>query len=202
MPAQQKILENYIHLREANLNLKNLKNSCYLLEKIIIDNFTTEDVTNAHTTVLTKLYSKYNLFLYPLPEFNKLFFFIRDTIREIGGDQDFYIQCWLNIYRKGDFIDWHSHWPEHLKTWHGFFCVDCEPSVTTYKIPKKTFIKKEVIVDVNSKNNLLVISKSDGDSHRTWAWEHADRDRITIAFDIVPRTSLEYDRNLNHWVPI
>ena len=38
-------------------------------------------------------------------------------------------------YKEGDFIDWHTHWPKEKNTWHGFFCVDCEPSYTTYRLP-------------------------------------------------------------------
>lgn len=44
------------------------------------------------------------------------------------------------------------------------------------------------------------MSRSAGDWHRTYPWEHDDRDRITIALDIVPTKSV--DDSLNHWMPI
>ena len=70
-------------------------------------------------------------------------------------------------------------------------------SYTTYRLPNKF-----EPVNVESENNLLVISKSAGDTHRTWPWEYADRDRITIAFDIVPRPHFNPEAWLNHWVPL
>ena len=106
----------------------------------------------------------------------------------------------MNIYRKGDFIDWHTHWPKEKNSWHGFFCVDCEPSYTTYRLPNRY-----EPVNVTSENNLLVIGKSDNDRHRSSEWPYTDRDRITIAFDIIPRQSIvpcfPYDGALNHWIP-
>lgn len=53
-----------------------------------------------------------------------------------------------------------------------------------------------------SENNLLVISKSDGDSHKSSEWLFDDRIRVTIAFDIVPKEFINYDSWLNHWIPI
>ena len=125
--------------------------------------------------------------------------------------EQYMIQCWLNFYRKGEFIDWHRHWPMDAKGYHGFLCVSCEPSKTTYRLPAKhgVQIPTELIektewetVDVESKNGLLVLSESAGDMHRTWPWEFHDRDRITIAFDIVPKPHFNPEAWLNHWVPL
>ena len=58
-------------------------------------------------------------------------------------------------------------------------------------------------IDIISKNNLLVISPSAGDQHRTWPWEGNGEPRITIAFDIVPESKFPsaIDK-MNHWIPI
>jgi len=58
-------------------------------------------------------------------------------------------------------------------------------------------------VKIESKNNLLVIGKSDNDEHRSSVWNQ-ETPRITIAFDILPMSSINklQSNNLNHWIPI
>jgi predicted RNA binding protein YcfA (HicA-like mRNA interferase family) len=112
-------------------------------------------------------------------------------------DEQFYIQCWLNFYRKGEFIDWHAHWDPHYKSWHGFYCVSGKGSHTTYKLPPDH--KKEVVIPTVM--NQIVLSKSDGDIHRSSDWKE-DYPRITIAFDIVPGKMISESRWINHWIPI
>ena len=57
-------------------------------------------------------------------------------------------------------------------------------------------------VKIESKDNLLVIGKSDNDKHRSSVWNQ-DTPRITIAFDILPVSSIYKEFNtLNHWIPI
>jgi hypothetical protein len=113
------------------------------------------------------------------------------------------MQAWLNVYRTGEFIDWHSHWPAEFESWHGFYCVDVEPnSSTTYRLFGKIPEKDDIVV--TSQDNLLVISRSDGDYHRSSEWNNPDKPRITVAFDIIPMSKLYERRNYekNHWIPI
>lgn len=199
-------IENYIHTKKLDLNLVELKTNSFNMYCYIKENFVPgKNDYSGQSTMTTQLYAQYNLLLYPISkEFHSLYKEIVSMFKEICpsdefNDNQFYLQCWLNFYRKGDFIDWHSHWPpdENGSSWHGFYCVDCEPSKTTYRIPN---IQNEV--DVVSENNLLVISRSDGDTHRTWPW-HKNSPRITIAFDIVNRKTLNKPGLLdNHWIPI
>ena len=88
-----------------------------------------------------------------------------------------------------------------MESWHGYYCVDVEPSKTSYKLEKNG-----KIVHVQNEDNLLVLSKSLDDQHRTWAWEY-DHPRITIAFDILPASNIlnfegENKMGKNHWIPI
>jgi hypothetical protein len=191
--------EDYVITEKFNLDLIQLKASCYSLYDLVQENFSEnkKDFT-AQSTLTTQLFSSYNLFMYPYNGFYELYQEIKTFFEPYKDkDKNYYIQCWLNFYREGDFINWHGHWHENAKSWHGFFCVDCEPSKTTYRIPG---VKNDI--DVISKNNLLVISRSDGDSHRTWPWPYSDRPRITIAFDILPSEYIEPTQWLNHWVPL
>lgn len=196
-----KIYENYLVTTKLNLDLVKIKESCYKMNTIINTHFKNfveggYDDASGMFPNSTRVHNQYNLLMYKFDEFHSLYFEIQNFFQQLNySDEKYYIQCWLNLYQKGQFIDWHEHYPARCNSWHGFYCVDCEPSKTTYKIPNTI-----EPVDIISENNLLVISKSAGDWHRTWPWEAADRDRITIAFDIVPLNYL--DDSLNHWIPI
>jgi hypothetical protein len=196
------ILDNYIHTRDLSLDLDQIKKSCGKLENYVKENFkdNTEWYKDLSSPESTNLFKSYNLFLYPLWGFHNLFTDIQSTFHEIRklnkiSHDKFYIQSWVNVYRKGQYIDWHDHWEPQFKAWHGFYCVDVGDSSTTYKLMDNT------IIDVRSRDNLLVLSKSDGDLHKSSEW-NLDNPRITIAFDIVPDYSINWDSNQNHWIPI
>jgi len=194
-----KTYENYITTSKLNLDLFTIKDSCYQLNNII-EQFSVDkdgyDDAAGMAPITTKVHEQYNLLMYRFQGFHNLYFEIQKLFQQLkDNDSQYYIQCWLNLYKKGSFIDWHEHYPSTHKTWHGYYCVDCEPSKTTYRLPDKT-----ETIDIIGENNLLVMSKGNGDWHRTWPWEFEDRDRITIAFDIVPRERT--DPRAKYWIPI
>lgn len=208
------IISNYIFTRKLNLNISEQLRAAHTMYKIVGTYFDTSQKNQSNDPLfITKLFAQYNYLLYPLPGIPKLYNAIKETFneclnRESLGAPDFdeyQMQCWLNVYNRGEYIDWHSHWPSEYKSWHGFYCIDVEPdSFTSYNIP----LSKTGIINVQSKNNLLVISRSGGDFHRSSEWKH-DRPRITVAFDIVPTAVLSERMNksfdnidLNHWVPV
>jgi hypothetical protein len=198
-----KIYEDYIITTKLDLNLSDIKTSCYKMKDVIDKNFKEKILKTVYkedegdsSPYTLKGFESYNLLMYGFDGFHSLYFEIQKLFRQFNkSSEPHYIQAWLNIYEKGNFVDWHDHYPVSCNSWHGFYCVDCEPSKTTYKIPNTL-----EPIDIISENNLLVLSKSDGDRHRTWPWEQEDRDRITIAFDIVPaRSTGDF---INHWIPI
>ena len=189
------LIANHVYTKKLNLDLVQLRQSTEAMCEFIKNNYKfNKEEHNAYLTLTTSQFKLYNLLLFTYPQFHELFHNIRNTFLELNDlpDKQFYIAAWLNYYNQGDSIGWH----EHLSwNWHGFFCVDCEPSKTTYRIDGN-------MIDVNSENNLLVISKSNGTPHRTWPWPHADRPRITIAFDITTRESIDLNTWSNHWIPL
>lgn len=195
-------IENYIHTTKLDLNLSTITDSCYKMCDFINLNFankkfdTDYDGLASSTTIP---FAQYNLLLYPLPEFHALFKDIQKIFHEVNDqpNEKFYMQCWLNFYRKGEYIDWHDHWPSDFKAWHGFYCVSGKGSYTSYKLPPNH--EKEIIIPTIL--NQLVLSKSDGDLHRSSDWNE-DYPRITIAFDMVPGVRLFPFGNVNHWIPI
>lgn len=198
-----KTYENYIITSKLNLDLVAIKNSCYKMQDVINENFK-EKILNTEyklsegklSPLTTKGFEYYNLLMYGFDEFHSLYFEIQKMFNQVNeNNEKHYIQCWLNIYKKDSFVDWHDHYPPVCNSWHGYFCVDCEPSTTTYQLPNVP-----EYVDIKNEDNLLVLSRSNGDKHRTYPWEYENRDRITIAFDIVP--AKHTGNYLNHWIPI
>jgi len=102
----------------------------------------------------------------------------------------------MNVYRNNGFIDWHAHWLAKYKAFHGFYCVNTE-NVSSFTEYKFTDLGDEVTT-VPSKNGRLVFGRSDNDLHRSSPWNFVFP-RITIAFDIVPVSSLS--TSINHFIP-
>jgi hypothetical protein len=199
-----KLTENYIYTKIIDLDLKILKiNSDIMYDFIKVQFGEDIQMIRVKTTLTTALFRSYNLLLYPLEGFHELYTEIKTLFNNVlidnkmnDNNTKYYIQCWLNYYKKGDFINWHGHWDPHVKSWHGFYCVDVEDSYTSYIIPNNN-----KVINIKSENNKIVISKSNGDKHKSSIWQY-DHPRITIAFDIVPREYINFDTLINHWIPI
>lgn len=196
------VFGDYVIARDIvdEIDLPVFVNSCETMYAFIKENFSHMKADyNGQSTMTTKLYAKYNLFMYPHPEFRKLYKQVQKIWNDYNQEPDgeHYVQCWLNLYRDGEFIDWHGHWPKEQRTWHGFFVASAGgESSTTYSIPGKPGY-----YDVPSKDGRLVLSPSDDDKHRQWPWSDQEKCRITCAFDIVPRDQVP-THAINHWVPI
>ena len=139
----------------------------------------------------------YNLLTFPNKELNKLYYSMVDTITPLlDADTTYVIKSWLNVYRVGQKIDWHGHWPAKDRVWHGFYCAQVGDSCTYYKIPET-----KGVVTVPSEEGLLVIGKSAGDEHRSSDWQDITRPRITLAFDIIPIEAINDMLFVNHYLP-
>ena len=197
---------NYLYTKQLNLNIPVIFNSCRHMHGFIEQN---KDVLITSSNAIpagesaptsTKLYSAYNLFLYPLPGFYELFNEIKTAFYQFSDDTDnYYIRSWLNVFNDDKQLDWHTHFHNELTAWHGFFCVHTEPaSYTEYKLPLV-----QNVVTIDSRDNLLVIGRSRGDFHRPSKWVNADVPRITIAFDIISEREIPGAfTHLNHWIPL
>jgi hypothetical protein len=194
------LTSDHVYTKKVNLDLDKIKVSSYTLHKLVKEKFfnpTSHLDPNAQLD--HKVWSKYNLLLYPLDGFHELYNEIKTMFHECNKDpfEQYYIQSWVNFYYHNDFIEWHTHGPEEHHGWHGFFCVDCEPSYTAYMVKNQPEIFRIPSID-----NQIVLSKSGNDKHRTAPWPDKSRPRITIAFDIFPKEFIKFDEYLNHWIPI
>ena len=155
-------------------------------EKYLHQKFPNGDKDN-YQTFTTNIFHEYNTFQFPLKETFKLYKKLVNNIYPfLDKNESYWLQCWFNVFRKDENIDWHKHWKSQDKVWHGFYCVYSNNSYTEYKIPNS--IK---ITTVPSKNGRLVFGRSDGDEHRSSPWMNEKNPRITIAFDIIPYSTLK-----------
>lgn len=129
-------------------------------------------------------YEQYNIFHFHTSNINKLFRLMQEKVRPVLNDEQYMLQCWLNVFRKGQYVNWHGHWPEEHGVWHGYYCVNVEPSTTTYRFHNGD------TVDVENNNGLLVFGKSGLDEHRSSDWSDDNKERVTIAFDIIPISNI------------
>jgi hypothetical protein len=198
------ITNNYIATRMLSLDTHAIKASCYKLKEIVDKQFANDKqhYTDKHSPLTTNLFRSYNLMMYPFEGFHDLFTEISATFHGFRTHSKvehtkFYMQCWLNVFKKGEYVDWHDHWLPEFHAWHGFYCVQVGDSNTTYRLSDGTH------VEVTSIDNRLVLSKSGDDQHMSSPWTDTNMDRITIAFDILPDYTLrEVDIDINHWIPI
>lgn len=204
----KEVLLNELYEKKLNLDTETLKHSCSKLNDIILnyDKKYKDDVGGLKClSQSSQLWKVYNTFLFPLEGFHDLFNSIKETFYEANpsNNKKYYIQCWLNWYLKDEYIDWHTHaQTPNCEFMSGYYCVDAEPSYTTYKFDNYNF-------DYINKNDYVVFTKMNktynGNKHRTWPWPYENRPRITIAFEIIHQEGIPLyfeDQMFNHWVPI
>jgi hypothetical protein len=132
---------------------------------------------------------KYNIFHYPNKEISTLLSSIRQLTKEAceyyGIDFDkqrYMIHGWFNLWKllsteKIEDKSWHFHDKVGAPNFHGYYCVNAEPSITHYRINGKSF-------DNINKNNRAILSET-GHEHAPGDWLNG-HDRITIAYDVLP----------------
>lgn len=180
-----------------------------------------KDLFTYTQSVSTHKSREYNGFQMYYPFMHELFSSVVDMVREACvyydidyNSQQFMCQSWFNINNVNSGnkkLDWHDHVTDEEKIFgfHGYYCVNAEPSETHYKI-------NENIVTNKNKNNRAILSLL-GFPHTMADWEWPG-DRITIAYDVFPLDFLDQRRFLRaekfgtlkkddrfweqHWFPI
>jgi hypothetical protein len=189
-------MNSYIFTKKIDVDREVLRSTVYkVAERAIRDHSAKLENDSTYFgkgSPTTRMYKWYNFFEEPEAQelFKELQIFFKETFKPT---QKYVIQSWVNIHKKGEFLGWHGHWPREAMSYHGYFCVDAEPSFTSYKIPGHT-----EDVAVPNKDGVLLVSPSQGDKHCVSEWKE-DRDRITIAFDIVPWIKVPVDNT--HMIP-
>ena len=166
---------------------------------------------------LTKLgISDYNIFTFANPEIYNL----KSALKELTIEAcDYYgidfeskkylIRGWFNADEPTENHEKHvgvnpiknpKHFHDHsgglgAPWFHGYYCVDAEPSSTFYQIDRNP---EKIFENVN-KNNRAILSET-GHPHGRDDW-FFDQQRITIAYDITPMENL-IGVKPNLWMPL
>lgn len=154
-------------------------------------------------SISTVKWRQYNVFQFHSAGIYNLYKSIREMAIEACEyyDIDFYknkymVQGWFNInYAKKGKLDWHDHGPTGAPNFHGYYCVNAEPSTTYYKVFDKEVENKNI-------NNRAILSEM-GHPHAQadWDWEGP---RITIAYDLIPLADIIKNAKdqEQHWIPL
>ena len=175
-----------------------LMRSCLYAENYLQKSNVLKEGVGAYGNKTTAAYKDYNLLSFPIKAFQVLYHSIVPIIKPCIPNEPHVLQCWLNVFRGSEYIEWHGHWDKSYRAIHGFYCVNVTPSFTEYQfkhIPDKIF-------KVDSREGLLVFGKSNDDRHRSSPWGKDYEPRVTIAFDIVPVSTLGERKIVpNHYLP-
>jgi hypothetical protein len=182
----------------------------YLL--VIEDKFLGQNILNLPDITLNKYPRKhgmmtwlgiehYNIFSFANEEIYQLQLALRSLTKEASDYYDidfnkekYLIRGWFNLDYKSDNgivspIKKPEHFHDHSQgfgaPWfHGYYCVNAEPSSTFYQINKD---ENNIFENIN-KNNRAILSET-GHPHGRDDW-FEDKPRITIAYDITPLNKL------------
>lgn len=192
----QTLIEDYLWCEDIVLDNKELLLDCRDIEQFLVLNITDPEPIADYGSFTSANHKKYNLFNFHTPELNNLYKALQSTIIPKIPKDHYMIQCWLNVFRRGQFIDWHAHWPAEHKVIHGYYCVNVGDSITSYKFPNGAG------TEVANRDGLLVFGKSEDDLHRSSEWTDEKVPRVTIAFDILPIWNIKETVFSRHYIPI
>jgi hypothetical protein len=168
-------------------------------------NITPNDIWKASNSVSTIKWREYNVFQFHIDEIYNLYSAVSDLTKEAceyyGIDfyeQQYMIQGWFNInYNKKGKLDWHDHGPNGAPNFHGYYCVNAEPSITHYKIDGIHEVE-----NINKNNRAILSEMTHPHAMADWDW---DGPRITVAYDLLPLQEVKKVFSLNdeqHWIPL
>lgn len=197
--------------RHLSLDLPKLETSLLSLKERLssenvpgVKNNDYESVDKASFT--TQLGEKYNIFQFHDDNIRALYSSIREMVLEAceyygidAKSQNYMIQGWFNADKnsKPEPLP-NTYLHDHLNgqgapDFHGYYCVNAEPSYTKYMISGET-----EFLNVNV-NNRAILSET-GHAHGISNWPF-EKDRITIAYDVSPLQNMKGSPE-QHWVPI
>lgn len=205
-----------------NNDLNDLKQYLYDIETQILDNNILRIPEDKMSSFGKKMGSAtkigidyYNIFTFNHPGIYSLYSGLRDLTKEVCAyyeidfDKNKYvIHGWFNLDyatpNEGKFggvnpLKNEQHFHDHMNgigapTFHGYYCVDAEPSSTFYKINRDD---SNIFENIN-KNNRAIISET-GHPHGRDDW-FQENPRITIAYDIVPLDTVR--SQTGKWIPL
>ena len=193
----------YIYENILELNFEKLKQDILNLEKDVIQKYPSfsDGGTGLGNNSLTSRFKYYNLL-----QLNETKF-LKDVIRKFHDDfldtlkyrvgDNYYVQCWANVMRKGEKIQKHIHGNNNYGYLGGHICVYTKDTNTYYSNP----YNRENFVSKNYDGKLTFFP--DYLAHYT---DEVKNDlRITVAFDMITEQAWKEDIKedmKSHWEPL
>lgn len=200
-----KFFERYLN-NDLNILSKELQDRYFMIKNLEVPGVTPvgqNDFWVQSQSVSTIKWREYNVFQFNIPEIYNLYIAVRDMVKEACEyyeidfeKSQFMLQGWFNINESnGGKLDWHEHGDSGAPNFHGYYCVNAEPSSTHYYVFGKD------IENIN-KNNRAILSEM-GHPHAmgNWSWNGP---RITVAYDVIPLKDIQkvgYSAE-QHWIPL
>lgn len=212
-------MQNNTDIRSVSKSLKEhrffdrlLSNDLQILSSDLLDRYKqiesssqlgASDVWKASNSISTIKWKDYNVFQFHSTEIYNLYKAVRDMTKEACeyyeldfDKQNYMLQGWFNInYSKNGKLDWHDHGPQGAPTFHGYYCVNAEPSITHYRVFDKD------VENLNVNNRAILSEMGHPHAMADWDW---DGPRITIAYDLIPLENIKRfakDQE-QHWIPL
>jgi hypothetical protein len=184
------IFESKIH----KINFNNLSKCLLKKEKEILklpltvkNGKITDGYTGLGKNSTTMRYNKYNVFNWK----NKNISLLKENIINFHNNiinyfklppvNELYIQCWVNIMRKGEKIQPHIHGVKPDTYLGGHICIQCNNTSTNYINPINQINDPEIY---SSKNEIGKITLFQNNIPHFTDIQNTNNKRITLAFDL------------------
>ena len=184
------IFESKIH----KINFNNLSKCLLKKEKEILKlppTFKVGKITDGYTGLgknsTTMRFNRYNVFNWK----NKNISLLKENIINFHNNiinyfklppvNELYIQCWVNIMRKGEKIQPHIHGVKPDTYLGGHICIQCNNTSTNYINPINQINEPEIY---SSKNEIGKITLFQNNIPHFTDIQNTNNKRITLAFDL------------------
>jgi hypothetical protein len=199
MELEQKFFERHLDNDLGDLATY-LQHEYSMMKNGSYGEFNTTGPFEESNSISTMNWYKYNALQFYRPEMHKLMKAIKEMTLEACEyykldfeKEQFYVQSWFNInYTKKGKLEWHDHHNEGAPRFHGYYCVNAEPSKTYYRVNGKE------IENINKDNRAILSETGHPHAMADWDWEGP---RITIAYDVIPLRFMIIDWT-QHWIPL
>jgi len=187
-----------INFKELSKFLLNKKKDILKLPNTIKENIISDGYTGLGKDSTTARYNNYNVLSWKNKNINKIKIGILKAHEKflqyfkLKLPEELYIQCWVNIMRKGEKINPHIHSYTPDTYLGGHLCVQVKNTKTHYINPINQIQSPEIYSSENEIGKLTLFQNNlphYTDTHNN------DKERITIAFDLFLR---KIEDNPNH----
>jgi len=172
-----------------NIDFNEVSKLCLKKQKEILKlpDYVNDGYTGLGKNTTTSKYANYNVLKWK----NKNIELIKKTIIRFHNEilkyfnqplvNELWIQCWVNIMKKGQQIKPHLHNTAPYTYLGGHICVQCENTTTNYINPINQINVPELY---KSKNEIGKITLFQNNIPHYTSKHNSNKERITIAFDL------------------